>query len=88
MKKEQGKNLTTKKLPHTRMELFWDLVKTQKRQMVSFSMLVFVFMLPLVIDILLFNQFIIGASMTIDDIGQRSSTIFSFRGTTLKSFNP
>lgn len=70
-------DLTTKELPHNRKQIFFDLLKHQKRQMVSFSMLVFVFLLPLVVDILLFNQFIIGASMTIDDISQRSSTIFS-----------
>ena len=58
--KENSSDLTIKEPPHTRRQIFLDLVKYQKRQMVSLSMLLFVFLLPMVVDILVFNMFIIG----------------------------
>ena len=57
---ERKTDLTVKELPHTRKHIFLDLLKNQKRQMVSLSMLLFVFLLPLVVDILIFDMFIIG----------------------------
>ena len=72
--KERKTDLTVKELPHTRREIFVDLIKNQKRQMVSLSMLLFVFLLPLVVDILLFNSFIIGIPVTDPNYG---STVFS-----------
>ena len=71
---ERKTDLTVKELPHTRKQIFLDLLKNQKRQMVSLSMLLFVFLLPLVVDIVLFNMFIIGVPT-----GQEgyASTIFS-----------
>ena len=71
---ERKTDLTVKELPHTRKQIFLDLLKNQKRQMVSLSMLLFVFLLPLVVDIILFNMFIIGVPT-----GQEgyASTIFS-----------
>lgn len=74
MRNKKERTVTTKELPHTRRELFWDLVKTQKRQMVSLSLLLFVFLLPLVVDILLFGMFIV--SVPFDDPNY-SSVIFS-----------
>lgn len=70
-------DITKNELPHTRRQVFFDLLKHQKRQMVSFSMLLFVFFLPLVVDVLIFNQYVIGASLTIDSIQLASSTVFS-----------
>ena len=72
--KERKTDLTVKELPHTRRQIFVDLIKNQKRQMVSLSMLLFVFLLPIVVDILLFNSFIIGIAVTDPNYG---STVFS-----------
>jgi len=71
---ERKTDFTAKELPHTRRQIFLDLIKNQKRQMVSLSMLLFVFLLPLVVDIILFNMFIIGVPS-----GQEgyASTVFS-----------
>ena len=71
---ERKTDFTAKEMPHTRRQIFLDLLKNQKRQMVSLSMLLFVFLLPLVVDILLFNMYIIGI-----DVGQEgyASTVFS-----------
>ena len=55
-------DFTKKDLPQTRKQIFLDLIKTQKRQMVSLSMLLFVFLLPLVVDIVIFNMFILNVS--------------------------
>ena len=71
---ERKTDLTVKELPHTRRAIFLDLLKNQKRQMVSLSMLLFVFLLPLVVDILLFNMFIIGVPTGQEGYG---STVFS-----------
>ena len=62
MRKERVRkdDLTVKELPHTRWQIFVDLLKNQKRQMISLSMLLFVFLLPLVVDILIFNMYIYG----------------------------
>ena len=62
--KERKTDFTVKDLPHTRRQIFLDLLKNQKRQMVSLSMLLFVFLLPLVVDILIFDMFIIGTPNT------------------------
>lgn len=70
-------DLTVKELPHSRKEVFIDLLKHQKRQLVSLSMLTFVFLLPLAVNIILFNQFIVGANLSIDDAAVRASTMFS-----------
>jgi len=72
--KERKMDFTAKELPHTRRAIFLDLLKNQKRQMVSLSMLLFVFLLPLVVDILIFNMFIIGVPTT--ETGY-ASTVFS-----------
>lgn len=76
MRKEKVKtnDLTIKDLPHTRWQIFVDLIKTQKRQMVSLSMLLFVFLLPLVVDILIFDMFIIGVP---SGEANYSATVFS-----------
>ncbi len=71
---ERKTDFTVKELPHTRRQIFVDLLKNQKRQMVSLSMLLFVFLLPLVVDILLFNSFIIGIPTSEDNY---SSIVFS-----------
>ena len=72
---EENKNdLTVKDLPHNRRAIFLDLLKNQKRQMVSLSMLLFVFLLPLVVDILIFNSFIYGIPT---EEPNYSSTVFS-----------
>ena len=78
MRKEKirATDLKTSELPHTRWQVFWDLVKYQKRQMVSLSLLQFVFLLPLVVDILIFNMFIVAASQG-TDLAVTNSTIFS-----------
>lgn len=70
-------DLSKKELPKNRKEVFVDLLKHQKRDLVSLSMLTFVFLLPLVVDILVFNQYIIGAGMSIEDKAVLSSTVFS-----------
>lgn len=70
-------DLTTRELPHTRKQVFLDLLKHQKRQLVSLSMLTFVFLMPLAVDIILFNQMILGASMSGKDPVLISSTVFS-----------
>lgn len=75
--KVRSNDLTNKELPHTRWQVFFDLLKTQKRQMVSLSMLLFVFLLPLVVDFFIFNMFIYGASFSINDPLALSSTLFS-----------
>lgn len=75
--KVRATDFTTKELPHNRKQLFFDLLKHQKRFLVSLSMLTFVFLLPLVVDILIFNQFIIGAGLSISDSNELSSTVFS-----------
>lgn len=72
--KEKKTDFTVKDLPHNRRQIFLDLIKTQKRQMVSLSMLLFVFLLPLVVDILIFNMFIIGTPASEPNY---SSIIFS-----------
>lgn len=78
MKKEKIRqtDLKISELPHTRWQVFWDLVKNQKRQMISLSMLLFVFLMPLAVDILIFNQFIFSASQ-IEDFAAANSTVFS-----------
>ena len=72
--KERKTDFTVKELPHTRRQIFLDLLKNQKRQMVSLSMLLFVFLLPLVVDILIFNSFIYGIPT---EEPNYSSTVFS-----------
>jgi len=67
-------DLTVQDLPHTRREIFLDLIKTQKRQMVSLSMLFFVFLLPLVVDILIFGMYMLAIP---SDAANYSSIIFS-----------
>ena len=75
MKKSERKtDFTIKELPQTRKQIFLDLIKTQKRQMVSLSMLLFVFLLPLVVDILIFNMFIISIP---SDAENYSALVFS-----------
>ena len=71
---ERKTDLTVRELPHTRRQIFLDLLKNQKRQMVSLSMLLFVFLLPLVVDILLFNSFIVAVPIDDPNYG---STVFS-----------
>ena len=71
---ERKTDFTVKELPHTRRQIFLDLLKNQKRQMVSLSMLLFVFLLPLVVDIVLFNMFIIGVPT---DQANYGSVVFS-----------
>ena len=73
-KKVKTNDLTVKELPHTRWQIFVDLLKNQKRQMVSLSMLLFVFLLPLVVDILIFNMFIYGVPSGSENYG---ATIFA-----------
>ena len=72
--KESKTDFSSRQLPHTRRQIFLDLLKNQKRQMVSLSMLLFVFLLPVVVDILIFNSFIIGIPVTDEHYG---STVFS-----------
>ena len=75
MKKEKTQvELTSKDLPHTRKEIFIDLLKTQKRQMISLSMLLFVFLLPLVVELLIFNLYIISVPL---DAENYSAIVFS-----------
>lgn len=73
-KKERQNDFTVKELPHTRTRIFLDLIKTQKRQMISLSMLLFVFLLPLVVDILIFNMYIISVPL---DVENYSAIVFS-----------
>lgn len=75
--KVRKEDFSKNELPHTRWGVFWDLVKHQKRQMVSLSMLLFVFLLPLAVDIIIFNLFIMATSMSGQDPEVVSSTIFS-----------
>lgn len=70
-------DLTKNELPHTRWQVFLDLLKNQKRKLVSLSMLAFMFLIPISVDILIFNQFIVGASYSVSDPEVLSSTIFS-----------
>ena len=72
--KERKTDFKPQELPRNRRQIFLDLLKNQKRQMVSLSMLLFVFLLPMVVDILIFNMFIYGASST---DANSASTIFS-----------
>ena len=73
-KKERQIDFTAKELPHTRKQIFLDLIKTQKRQMISLSLLLFVFLLPLVVDILIFNMYIISVPL---DATNYSAIVFS-----------
>lgn len=77
MKKNKIKKVKPVNLdpPKTRREIFLDLIKTQKRQMVSLSMLFFMFLLPLVVDILIFGIFISNIPF---DTENYSSIVFSF----------
>ena len=63
-KRVREDNFSVKELPHNRRQIFLDLLKNQKRQMVSLSMLLFMFLLPLVVDILLFDMFIVNVSLS------------------------
>ena len=67
-------DLTKKDLPHNRKQIFLDLLKNQKRQMVSLSMLLFIFLLPVVVDLLIFNMFILNVSSSETNYG---SIVFS-----------
>ena len=72
--KVRQSDFTSKELPQTRKQIFLDLIKTQKRQMVSLSMLLFVFLLPLVVDILVFDMFIIAVPLETENY---SAVVFS-----------
>lgn len=74
--KVRKEDISVKELPHTRWQVFFDLLKHQKRQMFSLSLLFFVFCLPLVVDVLLFNQFIVAAGATIEDPQELASSVF------------
>lgn len=69
-------DLKIEQLPNTRWKVFLDLLKNRKRDMTKLSMLLFVFLLPLVVDILIFNQYILLASYN-EDAAVAASTVFS-----------
>ena len=76
MSKKQAVELDgTKKLPHNRKELFFDLLAHRKMNMFSLSSLTFLFFVPLVIDIFIFNFYEISAIMAGND-DQLFSLIF------------
>ena len=70
-------DLKYSELPNTRWKVFKDLIKYRKRDMVSLSLLFFVFCLPLAVDIIIFNQFIIIAGNSSQEAVIRANSIFS-----------
>jgi len=76
--KVRENDLTLKELPHTRFEVFKDLIKTQKRALISLSLLAFVFLMPFAVDIILFGQFIVIAGNNTTATSQQiASTVYS-----------
>ena len=59
MFKRKEKNITDmeakKTLPHTRKEVFFDLIKHRKMTLFSLSSFVFMFFIPLAVDLFYFN---------------------------------
>lgn len=79
MKKQKLRttDLTSKDLPKTRKDLFFDMLKYRKMDLFKVGLLAVMFALPIIAAIFIFDGYIVSAGNTISDSGILSSTIFS-----------